>query len=160
MKGYDRTWPTAVTAIGLGSFLGWTMLGGLAPSRSDYPEVYTRLADSFRRDFSIEVNLERPTASADTRTNQITESPGVTMPMVVEAYDGGGSGLGVGLLIGALGALVCVAIVAIVGVSGATPELATGLASSSNGLWMWAGGLLGATVVLGLIGLFIGKASE
>jgi hypothetical protein len=63
-------------------------------------------------------------------------------------------------LIGALAALVCVAIVGIVGVSGATPMLATKIGSSSNSVMMWAGGLLGVTIILGLVGLFIGKASE
>ena len=82
------------------------------------------------------------------------------MPVMIEAYDGSGSGLGAGLLIGALAALVCVAIVGIVGVSGATPMLATKIASSGNSVMMWAGGLLGVTIILGLVGLFIGKASE
>ncbi len=85
---------------------------------------------------------------------------GVSMPLVVEAYDGGGSGLGAGLLIGAIASLVCVGIVGIVGTRGATPDLATTFASSPSSLWMWVGGLLGITLILGLIGLFIGKASE
>ncbi len=79
------------------------------------------------------------------------------MPVVIEAYDGGGSGLGAGLLLGALAALVCVAIIAIVGVTGASPALAQSFAQN---LWLWFGGLLGLTVVLGLVGLFVGKASE
>ena len=82
------------------------------------------------------------------------------MPMVIAAYDGGGSGLGAGLLIGALASLVCVAIVAIVGVSGASSVLAAKITSTDTSVWIWAGGLLGVTIVLGLIGLFIGKASE
>jgi len=65
--------------------------------------------------------------------------------------------LGAGLLLGALAALVCVAIIAIVGVTGASPALAQSFAQS---LWLWFGGLLGLTVVLGLVGLFVGKASE
>ena len=82
------------------------------------------------------------------------------MPMVVEAYDGAGSGLGVGFMLGALVALICVAIVAIVGVTGDTPDLAMKMASSSTTLMMWVGGLLAITVVFGLIGMFIGKSSE
>jgi hypothetical protein len=80
-------------------------------------------------------------------------------PMVMEAYDGSGSGLGLGLMVGALVALVCVAIVGIVGVSGATPQLATMMGDSSGSLMIWGGGLLGATIIFGLIGLFIGKAT-
>jgi hypothetical protein len=82
------------------------------------------------------------------------------MPVVVEAYDGAGSGLGVGFMLGALVALICVAIVVIVGVTGATPDLAMKMASSSTTLMMWVGGLLAITVVFGLIGMFIGKSSE
>jgi hypothetical protein len=82
------------------------------------------------------------------------------MPVMVEAYDGTGSGLGAGLLIGALAALVIVAIVGIVGASGATPVLATKIASSSSSVMIWGGGLIGVTIILGLVGLFIGKASE
>ncbi len=86
--------------------------------------------------------------------------PGATaasVPMVIVAYDGSGSGLGTGLLVGALASLVIVAIVAIVGVGGTTSVLASKIAES---VWIWAGGLLGVTIVLGLVGLFIGKASE
>ncbi|MHC4100141.1 MAG: hypothetical protein ACYS15_06330 [Planctomycetota bacterium] len=100
-------------------------------------------------------------AAADKPGEEIAPPPGAAaMPVMIEAYDGSGSGLGAGLLIGALAALVCVAIVGIVGVSGATPMLATKIASSGNSVMMWAGGLLGVTIILGLVGLFIGKASE
>jgi hypothetical protein len=90
------------------------------------------------------------------------EAPGVAagVPMVVEVYDGTGSGLGAGMLIGALVALVCVAVVAIVGVSGATPDLATRFAQSSGSLWTWTLVFLGVTIVLGAVGLLLGKASE
>ncbi len=86
--------------------------------------------------------------------------PMAAVPMVIEAYDGAGSGLGVGMLIGAVAALVCVAIVIIVSFNGATSVLATKIASSDSSIWMWAGGLAGLTVILGGVGLFIGKASE
>lgn len=82
---------------------------------------------------------------------------GMAMPVMIETYDGAGSGLGAGLLLGALAAMICVAIVAFVGVGGATPQLATMFASN---LWVWAGALLGATIIFGLVGLFLGKASE
>jgi hypothetical protein len=82
---------------------------------------------------------------------------GVAMPMVVEAYDGAGSGFSVGMLIGAVAALVCTGIVVIVATSGATPELAMTFADQ---LWIWVGGLAGLSLLAGLIGFFIGKASE
>ena len=118
--------------------------------------------------YSSEENVEIPAhasglfeaAGAESPGVQGTESPGMSMPVVVEAYDGGGSGLGAGLLIGTVAALVCVAIVAIVGTTGATPGLAIKFASGGGSLWIWVGGLCGMTLILGMIGLFIGKATE
>lgn len=80
-----------------------------------------------------------------------------SMPVMVDTYDGAGSGLATGLLIGAMAAMVCVAIIAIVGLSGATPGLATMM---SGNIMVYGGGLLGITLVLGIVGLFIGKATE
>lgn len=85
------------------------------------------------------------------------EQPAAATAMMVEAYDGGGSGLGVGMMLGAAVALVCAVIIGMVGISGATPQLAMNFASN---LWIWVGGLLGVTVVFGAIGWFIGRASE
>lgn len=116
--------------------------------------------------YSGEQNIEIPAnasglfeaAGTEAPTEERADTPSVTVPMVVESYDGAGSGLSAGLMIGALAALVCCAIVAIVGTSGATPGLAIQFASGGN-LWMWVGGLMGVTLALGLVGLFIGKAS-
>lgn len=83
---------------------------------------------------------------------------GMTMgTMVVETYDGSWSGLGVGMMIGALAALVCLLVIVVVSLSGGTPQLATMFADN---LWLYAGGLLGIVVVFGLIGFFLGKATE
>jgi len=115
--------------------------------------------------YSSEENIEIPAnasglfeaASGEASGDELRRGPSVTMPMVVEVYDGAGSGLGAGLLIGALAAMVCLAIVAFVGLSGATPGLATMFA---NNLWIWTAGLAGITIICGLVGLFLGKASE
>ena len=118
--------------------------------------------------YSGEENVEIPAHASGLFEAAGTESPGdavavsqptgmTSMPMMVEAYDGGGSGLGAGLMLGALAALVCVAIIVIVGVNGSTPALAQSFAEN---LPLWCGGLLGITIVLGLVGLFVGKASE
>ncbi len=115
--------------------------------------------------YSGEQNIEIPAnasglfeaAGTETGEQEPMEAAAMSVPMLVESYDGTGSGLGVGLMIGALAALICVAIVAIVGVTGATPGLAMKFASN---LWAWFGGLLAVTVILGLVGVFIGKASQ
>ena len=90
----------------------------------------------------------------------VPEVASAAMPTMIVAYDGSGSGLVAGMLVGSLVALICIAIIGIVGLMGSTPDLATRFASSSGSLWMWAGGLLSITLVLGLVGLFIGKATE
>ena len=117
--------------------------------------------------YSGEENIEIPTnasglfeaAGAEPVAEEVAATAGIAaaVPMMVEAYDGTGSGLGVGLLIGAIVALVITGLVVIVGITGATPELAI---KFSGNLMIWVGGLLAATVVFGLVGLFIGKSSE
>ena len=120
--------------------------------------------------YSSEENIEMPAhasglfeaASVERPGQEVTPSvgPSAAVPMVIEAYDGAGSGLAVGMLVGAVAALVCVAIVIIVSLGGATSILATKIGASDSSIWMWAGGLAALTVILGGVGLFIGKASE
>ncbi|MFO0827292.1 MAG: helix-turn-helix domain-containing protein [Phycisphaerales bacterium] len=96
---------------------------------------------------------------ADSGGNAVAAGAGTMamMPMVVEAYDGSWSGLGVGLMIGAFAALLCALIIVAVGVSGAVPALAT---MFTGNLLVWGGGLLGVTIICGLVGFFIGRATE
>ena len=97
-------------------------------------------------------------ASTEPAQEEVTAAAGVsTMPVVVEAYDGAGSGLGVGMMLGAMAALVVLATIVAVGVMGGTPDLAMQMASN---IWIWVGALAGAVVIFGLIGLFIGKSTE
>jgi hypothetical protein len=97
-------------------------------------------------------------SGSDTSTEEAHAAAGIAaMPVVIEAYDGSGSGLGVGLLLGCLVALVCLAIIAFVGVSGATPQLAMTMADN---IWIWVGAFALGSAVLGLVGWFIGKSSE
>ncbi|MHC5113126.1 MAG: helix-turn-helix domain-containing protein [Planctomycetota bacterium] len=116
--------------------------------------------------YSGEENIEIPTnasglfeaASAEPVTEEATATAGIAaMPVMMEAYDGTGSGLGIGLMIGALASLICVGMIVIVGIFGATSELAMRFADN---IWLWVGGLIGVTIVFGLIGMFIGKSSE
>ena len=96
-------------------------------------------------------------AGAESPGGAIGAAPMTATPMVVEAYDGSGSGLGVGLMLGALASLVAVGLIIAVAVNGATPALATKMADN---IWMWLGIFGGATIILGIIGFVIGKASE
>lgn len=116
-------------------------------------EVYT----SDQENIEIPANASGLFEAAAPEAGDERRGVAIAMPVMVEVYDGAGSGLGAGLLIGAMAAMICVAIAVIVGVAGGTAGLVTAFASS---LWIWAGGLLGLTVILGLVGLFLGKASE
>jgi hypothetical protein len=115
--------------------------------------------------YSGEENVEIPTnasglfeAAAPEGGEEAVAAAGIAaMPMLAEAYDGGGSGLGIGLMLGAMASLIVVGLVIAVSVIGGTSPLAMTIAGS---IWLWAGGLLGGTLLLGLVGWFIGKSSE
>jgi hypothetical protein len=79
------------------------------------------------------------------------------VPVVVEAYEGGWSGLGVGMGIVAVAALCLVALMVFVTGNGTLPAIAEMMTSN---LTVWAGGLVGGLIIFGLLGFFIGKASE
>lgn len=94
----------------------------------------------------------------------VSSSPGygsAPMPatgmVVAEAYDGAWSGVGVGLMVAALVGLVVAGLIAVGIVFGA----GSGIASSFAGnLFAWAGSLAGIAAVCGLVGFFVGRASE
>ncbi|MHC5005629.1 MAG: hypothetical protein ACYTJ0_21215, partial [Planctomycetota bacterium] len=119
--------------------------------------------------YSGDENIEIPASASGLFEAAAAEAPAeamatgsgmAAMPMIVESYDGSGSGLGVGMMLGAMAGLGCVAIIVAVGIFGATPNLAMKLAGSENIVYMVAGGFVGGTVLLGLVGWFIGKATE
>jgi hypothetical protein len=116
--------------------------------------------------YSGEDNIEIPAnasglfeAAADATPEEAIAATSVAsaMPMVVEVYDGSGSGLTVGMMIGAMAALVVTALVVAVGLMGSTSQVAM---KFSGNLMVWCGAILGATILFGLIGLFIGKSTE
>ncbi len=81
------------------------------------------------------------------------------VPVVVETYEGGWSGLGVGMGIVAVAAMCLVALMAFVTGNGSGTLPAVAEMMTSN-MMVWAGGLVGGLIVFGLLGFFIGKASE
>lgn len=78
----------------------------------------------------------------------------VTLP---ETLDGGGSGLTVGLMAGAMASLLVAALVLVPMTLGAGSQLGATIASD---LWMWAGALAGGTAFCGVVGFFIGRQLE
>ncbi|MEM7228427.1 MAG: helix-turn-helix domain-containing protein [Planctomycetota bacterium] len=121
--------------------------------------------------YASDENIEIPANASGLFEAAGTESPGEQLagvavggvgavaatPMLVESYDGFWSGLGGGLMVGAMIALVFAAIVGIVGVSGTVPDIALKFAGN---LWVWLGGLAGGTLLFGIVGAFLGKASD
>ncbi|MCH2134291.1 MAG: helix-turn-helix domain-containing protein [Phycisphaerales bacterium] len=84
-------------------------------------------------------------------------APAAAMMMVEEAYDGSGSGLAIGLSIGALVAMVALLVVLASEFTGGTSILTEAIAGN---LWIWTGGLAAGAIIAGGIGIFIGRASE
>ena len=75
----------------------------------------------------------------------------------VEQYDGKWSGAGVGFLFGALVSLVAVLVMLMSSIMGVSQELGSLV---TGDLMIWGGGFAGLAIIAGLIGMFIGKASE
>lgn len=82
---------------------------------------------------------------------------GTTGLTVTEAYDGAWSGVGVGLMVAACVGLVAVALIGVSVVFGSGSQVATMI---TGNLMAWAGSLAGIAAVFGLVGFFIGRASE
>jgi len=94
-----------------------------------------------------------PTASP-----QAAAAPmGLAVPMMAVAYDGKWSGAGTGFMLGAFLALTAVLLMIVSSLAGVGPRLATMM---TDNVAMYAGGLAGIAIIFGLVGMFIGKASE
>jgi len=108
--------------------------------------------------------FEAAEASGAAKAVMGTSEPGIAAvaapvagaSVAAQSWDPSGSGLSTGLCISALACLL--GIFAIVGVEaiGSTSGLAPVIGEK---LWIWSGGIAGGTVLLGLIGLLIGKKS-
>lgn len=116
--------------------------------------------------YSSDENVEIPANASGLFDAAGVESPGnaavavgglAMVPMVVESYDGAWSGLGVGLMVGALVALVLMCVTVFVGLTGSTAGLAGMFADN---LMIWAGGLLGVTLIFGVVGFVVGRATD
>jgi excisionase family DNA binding protein len=84
---------------------------------------------------------------------------GVAMASYGSDVDATGSGLGAGLLMGSTISLVIVLIVAISAISGVQSAI-TGMITESGMMFgVWCGGLLVLSLILGGVGMMLGKAS-
>ena len=80
-----------------------------------------------------------------------------SVPVVVESYEGGWSGLTVGMGVVAVASLSLVGLMAMVSGTDTLPAISEMM---TGNMMVWAGGLLGGLLIFGLLGFFIGKASE
>jgi hypothetical protein len=97
-----------------------------------------------------------------TDPEQATQAPsdapmGLPLAAVAQVYDGKWSGTGIGLLLGSMIALVAVSVMLITTIMGVTPKLSSMI---TGDYMVWVGGLAGFAIVAGLVGMFLGKASE
>lgn len=77
--------------------------------------------------------------------------------MMPEQVDGAWSGVGIGLMIAALVGLVVAGLIAVGAVAGSGSAVASSFAGN---LALWGGSLAGIAAVFGLVGFFVGRASE
>ncbi len=85
---------------------------------------------------------------------------GVAMATYDTGIDGAGSGFGAGMLMGSTISLVVALVVAISALAG-VPSVITGMMTESMMMFgVWCGGLLVLSIILGAIGMMIGKASS
>jgi len=85
-----------------------------------------------------------------------TPASGLAMPVAVEVYDGGWSGAGVGFALPAIVALFLTATILISLMTGSIATIADTLAGNYT---VYIGAAAGVTIVLGIVGYFIGKAT-
>ena len=76
---------------------------------------------------------------------------------MAEPYDGAWSGVGAGVLVAAFAGIVVAGLIAVSVILGGGSAVAS---SFSGNIMAWAGSLAGITAIFGLVGFFIGRASE
>ncbi|MEM6392286.1 MAG: helix-turn-helix domain-containing protein [Planctomycetota bacterium] len=120
--------------------------------------------------FDSAVNMETSESSigsldtlSDADAPAVVETVSGPVAIDAEPYDGAGSGFSAGMLIGCTLALVAGLIVMVAAIGGVPSKVETLLISEPGEFAMVAyafGGLLVASVVFGVIGLVVGKATE
>ena len=109
-------------------------------------------------DFGVSASGLFESTDPEQATHPTTDAPmGLPLAAVAQAYDGKWSGTGIGLLLGSMIALVAVSVMLITTIMGVTPKLSSMI---TGDFMVWVGGFAGFAIVAGLIGMFLGKASE
>jgi excisionase family DNA binding protein len=82
----------------------------------------------------------------------------VTYAAAAEPYDPAGSGLATGMFLGTTATLVLGLMAVVASLAGARSQITTLMTSNDNSVFIWCGGLLVVSILLGVLGMFIGKA--
>ncbi len=100
-----------------------------------------------------------PSSAADIEGTPAGELSPMAAAAAAEPYDGAFSGMTSGFMIGALVALLVAMIIVFNELfgGGVVSQLAT---TFSGNIMMYGGGLLGVVVLLGVVGMFVGKAMD
>ena len=109
-------------------------------------------------DFGVSASGLFESTDPEKATQAPSDAPmGLPLAAVIQIYDGKWSGTGIGLLLGSMIALVAVSVMLITTIMGVTPKLSSMI---TGDFMVWVGGFAGFAIVAGLIGMFLGKASE
>jgi excisionase family DNA binding protein len=142
--------------------LGAELLDEIYPGSGSDAKMETGGGTNFEGIFDQAGGAESgPSGLADIESSEpATETAGPAGPtavVAVEESDPVGSGWTGGMLLGVLAAFVVALIVIVNAMAGATATVTTAFAENSM---LWIGGLAGLTLVLAVIGAFIGKATS
>jgi len=101
-------------------------------------------------------NLGEPSPVVPSATTPT--QPASAAAFAAEPYDPAGSGLTTGLFLGATITLVIGLMVVVAAMAGARSSITTLMTQDANMLYIWCGGLLVVSILLGVVGLVVGKA--
>jgi len=103
-------------------------------------------------------NLGEPSPVEPSAATPAAGAAPATYAVAAEPYDPAGSGLATGMFLGTTVTLVLGLMAVVAALAGARSQITTLMTSSSNSVFIWCGGLLVVSILLGVIGMFIGKA--
>ncbi|MFA9476803.1 helix-turn-helix domain-containing protein [Phycisphaerales bacterium AB-hyl4] len=156
----DLTRESDDTSLGAAELLEEISSGGSTPGESAVGSGSVGSSGVFESAIAMEPGQSATTL--ESIGDEPTETVAGTRMEVTysdEAYDPAGSGFGAGMLLGAMIALILGLIVVIGWIGGIQTPVAQMMAQSDMHLMIWSVGLLLGSIVLGVVGLVVGKAA-
>ncbi len=103
-------------------------------------------------------NLGEPSPVEPSAAAPVGGGAPVTYAVAAEPYDPAGSGLATGMFLGTTLTLILGLLAVVAALAGARSQITELMTSNPNSIYIWCGGLLVVSILLGVIGMFIGKA--